>query len=96
MDELGCTGLVGRGSTSSAVVNQASREAVVLTLRASILTPARSAYLRRMIMGSGDAHIPAPVTSTRPHPPLAFRAFEFPSTGAGVKGRRGALYITFR
>lgn len=34
---------VGRGSTSSAVVNQASREAVALTLRAFILTPARSA-----------------------------------------------------
>lgn len=45
MDKLACTRLVGRGPTSSAVVNQASREAVVLILRAFILTPARSACL---------------------------------------------------
>ena len=35
----------GRGSASTAVVNQAARRASVLPLRADILTPARFAWL---------------------------------------------------
>ncbi len=97
MEELGCTGLVGRGSTSSAVVNQASREAVVLTLRASILTPARSACLKRLVIWAvGKAHILKLVTLVRCRPALAFRTSFFQVRSCGVMSPRVALYLAFR
>ncbi|RMO28444.1 hypothetical protein ALQ42_200196 [Pseudomonas savastanoi pv. glycinea] len=85
-----------RGSTSSAVVNQASREAVVLTLRASnphacaLRLPETHDYGQWGCAHSCAGYVNAPSPS-----PGVWR-FEFPSTGAGAKGRRGALYITFR
>jgi hypothetical protein len=61
-------------------VNQASCEAVVLTLQASILTPARSACLKRRSMGSERGTYPDAGYKCLTLPPP--RVFRFMILGA--------------